>query len=221
MSIGAYQSEIARSEERQRESLNNPDGVSYMNQLWDIVESETSPLAVTLRTDQTVFDAIPVPAHWAHGRYGYQNETGPEKSTLIFGVPDWVTNFIQSAHARTIARRFFGQDQAVVLDAAILPDRTDDEGPQYKYGHDTNHEVIVDDWPKLKEAIRMTAADRGRWLNGQTVKVANPNGQETVVPARVQDKRLELHLGENIVDDIHALWSQAFRREVLLEESSR
>lgn len=55
---------VAEQINYKQQSLANPDGVQFMDHLWEMIESIDQPLTVVLRTDQDVFDDIPIKAFW-------------------------------------------------------------------------------------------------------------------------------------------------------------
>ncbi len=221
MSIQAYQGELDRAKSSRERSLADPNGVIYMNQLSDLVEDNTDYLDVVLRTDQTVYDDLPVTAYWSYGRHDWQPVDHPKSSALVFGVHREIVRHIQSKHASEIARRFFGQDKHVQLDVPFLPAYNSARFIR-NWGSQTQHEEITSHWDKLRTAIQLTADTPAGYLNGQRVTVMSPTTmgpREAAAPTRLQHDRLEIYLDESVVNDITALWSQAFRREVLLDET--
>jgi hypothetical protein len=216
MSLAAYEAEINAAKEHKAESLVSPDGVKYMDQLWEIIENEVG-LSVVLRTDEETFTDVPVPVRWTHGHYHWQSETDREKSELVFLVPDEVTRRIQSAHAGKVFQRFFGKEQEAQLDEPFTsPEMIVRET---SFGEDDVSDVITADWEKLKEAIHATTEDPSGHLGGQMIEADGAFGRG-VAQARVNGDDLEIYLGQNITDRINSLWAEAFRHEVMLDQKS-
>jgi hypothetical protein len=219
MSSWTYESIRRDAAEFKEQSQHDPDGVMYMDHLWEMIEGVTGPLAVVLRTpsmDRETFTDVPVEAHWSHGRYDWQDDTDKEGSDLVFAVPEEVTRRIQSEHARSVMRRLFGGTKEVELDKPFLREDGPSNGLK-DWGEDTHHEIVVGDWDKLKTAIKLTSQDTGGALGGQVATVLGPVTRHAA-RVRIEHEKLEVCLGPETIEDMHKLWSQAFRREVLLED---
>lgn len=219
MSIG--EAERIRQEvvQDREQSLQDPEGVRYVDQLWDLIKDEPDlPVVMRLPGDAPErFADVPVAAHWSHGRYDWQEADQPEHSGLTFLVPDVITLCVQSDHAADARRRFFGHTGGVALGSPFLPSNPpelDTATPG------ASEEFIVDNFERLKTAVEMTAENRGGHLGGQAITATGPSKQY-VARARVAADRLEICLSEDAITDMKTLWAQAFRREVLLEDVKR
>lgn len=203
---------IAEAKDWKERSLHNPDGVQYFDHLAALVLKE-SDLQVVLRTDEEIFDDVPVRAWWSYGRYDWQKEDSPMKSELIFEVPDEVTRRIQSKHARAVMRRFFGLNSEVELHEPLLSGNTDENRTPHTYRGVDNIEMITNDWSKLKEAIEMTSKDKACRLSGQSIVLESTDGKGYGL-GRVMDGQLQIYITPTTVKDLVKWWSYAFKKEI-------
>ena len=185
---------VAETMDLKEQSRTNPNGVCYMDHLWETANESKWKLKIVLRTDDELFDDVPVPVHWTHGRFEWMTPSQPDKSNLVVDIPDEVVRRIQSKAASDFTRRFFGNTWAANLPKAIVDPNAQSRDWYRRYGPDTQHVVIEDDWIQILEAIKATAEDPDGQIGGQTLKVYTGAGTQPAY-ARVQDGRLEVYIG--------------------------
>ncbi|HEX7484476.1 MAG TPA: hypothetical protein VF281_04995 [Candidatus Saccharimonadales bacterium] len=197
---------VAEQRNYKQQSLNDPDGVQFMDHLWQMIEDIDQPLTVVLRTDQDVFDDVPVKVFWQFiSPHGIFHST---LSRLIFDLPDEVCRRIQSRHAQEVRTRYFGDTTPVTLLEVFRPDKQRDVvRTAYFSGYADEPTIIQDDWSVLKEAIRLTAQDLGGYIGGQSVTIAD-SWSLVVSLARVNGNHLELLITPQLVSRINQHWNK-------------
>lgn len=204
---------VAEIRDYKRETLNNPDGVQYLDHLSALVMRE-SGLQVVMRTDAEVYGDVPVRAWWNYGNYDFDKEGAPLRSTLTFEIPDEISRRIQSRHASEIMRRFFGNNGGVELEQPVLGITSDaTRSVDERWSGNGVTQEIVDDWDTLKTAISTTAADTAGYLGGQSIRYMSTAGEGYGL-GRVQDAQLQLYIPTSVITSITGLWAAAFRKEV-------
>ncbi len=185
---------VAEAIDFKERSRSNPHGVCYMDHLWELVKNCTVPLRVMLWTDHLLFPKVSVPVYWTHGRLDWMSGQQPEKSTLVFDIPDEVIKQIQSRAATKYMRERFGQTWACNLPEAIVDPKAQSRDWHRSFGPNTQHVVISNDWNQVLKAIQATAEDQDGQLGGQTLRVYTGTGPQPAY-ARIQDGRLEIYIG--------------------------
>lgn len=199
---------VAEQMNYKQQSLDDPDGVQFMDHLWQMIEDIDHPLTVVLRTDEDVFDDVSVRAFWQF--ISPSSTFHRTVSRLIFDLPDEVCRRIQSSHAQEVRTRFFGDATPVSLPKVFRPaEQRDDVRKAYFAGYGDKPTIIQDDWPALKEAIHLTAQDRGGQLGGQSITISD-NFNSPVSPARVNGNHLELLITPQLVSRINRNWGREF-----------
>jgi hypothetical protein len=183
-----------------------------MDHLWQMIEDVDWSLTVVLRTDQEVFDDVPVKVFWLHRLpQGIFHHT---TSQLMFDLPDEVCRRIQSRHAQEVRTRFFGDATPVSLSEVFRPERQRDGVRKADFvGYADEPTIIQDDWPALKEAVRLTAQDSGGYSSGQSVDI-HDGWSSTVSLARVNGNYLELLITPQLVSRINRNWGREFGKLV-------
>ena len=194
---------VAEQMNYKQQSLADPDGVQFMDHLWEMIENIDQPLTVVLRTDQDVFDDVPIKAFWQFRPVdeNYRHEI----SRLVFDLPDEICRRIQSQHAQQVRTRYFGDDTPVDLPEVFRPagERDEVRMPRF-YGYEEIPTIIQDDWSALKEAIRRTAQDWGGFIGGQSITLYN----DVTSTGRLNDNRLELLITPQLVSLINRHWNK-------------
>lgn len=210
---------VAESKQHRETSRQDPRGVQYMDQLWGLIMNEGYNSPVVLRTDDASFDDVPVRAWWSHGWYDFDTDrdSRKERSSLVFDIPDEVWRRLQSSYATRVKRELFGSETQVDLPEPFRRIRDDLRVGNVSYhGHEFVHEIIENDWKKLRRAIELCASDSSGHLGGQSIMlVGNHVGR-----ARVVKSRLEIHIG-NAVDEAIRDWQGAARGMLNAGEFSR
>jgi hypothetical protein len=200
--------EIVASAQRYKEqSLVNPDGVQYLDHMWEMIRDIDEPLQVVLRTRSLDFPDVPVRAFWRRYRYDFDNEDFTRYELLV-DLPDEVYRRIQAQYASGVLARMFGIAASAELPQVFRRGDSDYDGKRHPRWKSEELTVIEDDWPLLKDAIRMTSGDGGSRLGGQSLGVLDRTG---VLLARVREGRLELLLDEGFEQSCIRLWTEAFR----------
>lgn len=194
---------VAEALSDKQQSLANPDGVQFMDHLWQLIEDIDQPLTVVLRTESDIFDDVPVKAFWLH--IPAAEDRRYTVSRLAFDLPDEVCRRIQSKHAQQVRARFFGDTGPVDLPEVFRSPHKRDGVRQPQFHYRKPPVVLQDDWPALKEAIRLSAQDSAMQLGGQRVSLND--GSESVAPARVNDSRLEVLIDYHLVSSINWQWN--------------
>jgi hypothetical protein len=209
---------IREAREYKEQSLNNPAGVQFMDHLWGVVMN-CGPLTPVLRTDDDLFDDVPVRAWWIHGWYSFESPDRPEHSELVFDVPDEVWRRVQSRYASQVMYDLFGQSTTVELAKPFR--KSTDEVRHHTgfsgHGGDFTSDVVTDDWEKLRAAIELMARDAGGRLGGQSVSLYCDGAYTAVGLARVVETRLEIHIGD-VLGRIIGDWQTAFRTAIAVSE---
>lgn len=189
--------------------------VWYLDSLWKLIEPIRQPLHLVLRTDVRTFDVVPpVPVRvwWSHG----PSRSGqPERSALVVDVPDEIYRRIQSDYVGTVCRRWFGMP-AGILPAPIRPRLDAQRQWREHFGLQAIHEVIVDDWPRLRQAIQASAYVDPSYQARPQLRVLIDGFGPAQAAARVRGNLLEVYVG-HLVHHMHREWAQSFRREALFE----
>ncbi|HSX47853.1 MAG TPA: hypothetical protein VLF63_03695 [Patescibacteria group bacterium] len=213
MSRTAYEREIRIARQEEELARINPNGSQYMSHLWEMVKHETD-LNIVLRTETQIFKDNDVRAWWKY----YSQSRDQARSLLTFEVADEITRSIQDEYQKNLRYKFFGEVTHDSLIKPILGHDSDEDRTGNRYHNsnpDVNKELIIDDWPRLKAAIQSTAEDSGYNLGGQRITLLGTTG-ESIGLASVRGSDLEILIHSQMVDKINKLWSDAFRKEVLL-----
>lgn len=205
---------IASARSYKEASRDNPDGVQYMDHLWELIAGQRKSLTVVMRTTEERFDGIPIRCWWQHGWYKWQDPSKDiQKSTLLFEVPDEVWRRIQSRHARRVMQRMFGVRSEGELSVPVGRAASDQDRIIMRESDEFTVETFTDDWSRLRQAIEMSATDAARQLGGQSVQVAL-GGYDQVAFVRVVKTRLELTLPAGVLATIEGAWNNALKQEL-------
>lgn len=188
---------------RRQASLEYPDGVVYLGQLWDQVKAEPDPLRVVFRAGTYVFFDVQPDVYWCHGRSPWRTDVTADVHELFFILPPEVVRRVQERHARTIVTDLLGYSQPVRLPAAVGEWTTDlRTGPGDGFVCE-----VISSWPMIRQVIQLAVESPA--VNEPLVRLHG--GQP--VSARVHRGRIEICL-DRVVPEIHDAWSQAFRARI-------
>lgn len=211
-----YELVVREAQKEKDASLSDPRGVQYMTHLADLIRDHEL-LRLVLRTDDTVFEDVPVRTWWTHGWYQRRSRNEQESSRLVFDIPDEVWRRIQSHYAASVFTEMFGLELPVQLEHAHRRQYDLERAHQaYRMEGAFQTEVIIDDWEKLRAAIEMTALDDRYQLGGQRITLYSDGTYSAAGYAKIVDDKLEINI-EQTVPHIISDWQGAFREKIYAE----
>jgi len=202
--------EVISSEEQHKlDTLNDPEGVRFVDHLWDLVQ-DSDQLTPVLRTSNETYNGIAVRTWWDYDETKEYDPTA-NISNLYFEMSDLVTSLIQSNFAQTINTRFFGTK---ILDNIPPILEQDNDYERRVRLTQKGFKEITGNWQQIKEAIRLTKEfpDSPNW---QTIKLISTVGIHNCY-ARIDDYDLALFIQDKTADRVIKLWKQAFSQAVSL-----
>jgi hypothetical protein len=188
----------------------HPDGVLYMNQLWELVQQAAGPLTVVLRTDTRIFTGVPVAAFWRRG-YDEWGNGGRSKyhSELVFDLPDEVVRRIQQDHAEQILSKFFGVQLLAEIPQAFRGEAHLDGKREVVPSGKHYMSTVVTDWDELRTAIQETAEHGWDLLTHAAVRL----WWRDATSARVVDDRLEVYISPYLERTLVSWWGKALTEQ--------
>lgn len=204
--VGQVIDEMRQREQLLRQaSLDDPNGVVYMDQLWEQVEPEHEPLRVVYRVGRQVFSDVRSDVYWRHGPHPWRHDMSSEVHEIYFVLPIEVVRRVQESHMRQIGAELFGLN---LTQLGVLPQAFGDWPATLKKGtSDGLTREVISDWPTLKEVIRLAAESPKEYR--PTIKLYSGHR----VRARVMDDRIEVCI-DDVVPLIVDRWNSELRKRL-------
>lgn len=199
---------ISKAEKvRRQQSLDDPNGVRYIDQLWELVKTAEEPLRVVLRTNTQTFADIQSRVWWIR-RKPYHWETGAERHQLVFDIPDAVWCRIQTQFVTPFVHELLGLDLPVRLPKARRSEYDNQRRPDVQSGDDaTVVGIDGNDWTTLRVAIERTAACSLSGMGGDDVKLHG----NIPAKARVVGSQIQVYIGKQVISQIFNNLQNDFR----------